>query len=149
MNSRIILDTGPLGEIAHPRAAKATAEWFIAMVKADFEVIVPEIADYELRRNLILEDLKESLRRLDQLKNEMTYLPITTPMMLQAARFWAEARRYHKPTGEKHELDVDAILAAQAKLVGAVVATDNVGHLDQFVETRRWRDIGFQRSRTR
>jgi hypothetical protein len=44
-------------------------------------------------------------------------------------------------------LDGDAILAAQAKLAGAVVATANVGHLDQFVETRNWRDMGFRKNR--
>jgi predicted nucleic acid-binding protein len=148
VTERIVLDTGPLGQVAHPRAAKATAEWFLAMLKADCEVIVPEIADYELRRNLILEDLTESLRRLDEIKGELTYLPIDTPTMLEAARLWADVRRRHKPTAHKHALDGDAILAAQAKRACAVVATDNVGHLDQFVETRLWRDMGFSDNRT-
>ncbi len=146
MSERILLDTGPLGEVAHPRAAKATAQWFIAMLRADCEVIVPEIADYELRRNLILEGLHESLQRLDQIKSELTYLPIETSMMLEAARLWAQARQHGKPTADKHALDGDAILAAQAKFAGAIVATDNIGHLDQFVETRKWRDMGFPRS---
>jgi hypothetical protein len=63
--------------------------------------------------------------------------------MVDAANLWADARRRHKPTAHKHALDGDAILAAQAKRVSATVATDNVGHLNEFVETRRWRDIGF------
>ena len=33
------------------------------------------------------------------------------------------------------------ILAAQAELIDAVVATANVGHLAQFVDARHWRDI--------
>lgn len=149
MTKRIVLDTGPLGQIAHPRAKKAVAEWFISMLKSDCEVFLPEIADYEVRRNLILEDLTKSIERLDQIKEALTYLPIDTPAMLLAANHWAVARQRHKPTADKHALDGDAILAAQAKRAGAVVATDNVGHLDQFVETRRWRDMGFAARKSR
>ena len=147
MIERIVLDTGPLGEVAHPKASKAAAEWFISMLNSGCEVILPEIADYELRRNLILERLTESVNRLDQLKQLLTYLPIDTATMLKAANLWADARQRHKPTADKHALDGDAILAAQAKLAGAVVATDNIGHLDQFVETRKWREMGFPKKR--
>lgn len=147
MTRRIALDTGPLGMVAHPKENKAAAEWFRSMLESECEVLVPEIADYELRRNLILEKMTESVKRLDQLKRLLTYLPIDTATMLKAANLWAEARQRHKPTADKHALDGDAILAAQAKLAGAVVATDNVGHLDQFVETRKWRDMGFPKNR--
>ncbi|MCK4341934.1 MAG: PIN domain-containing protein [Phycisphaerae bacterium] len=147
MTKRIALDTGPLGMIAHPKANRATAEWFRSMLESDCEVIVPEIADYEVRRNLILEKLTENVKRLDQLKRLPTYLPIDTAAMVKAANLWAEARRRHKPTANKHALDGDAILAAQARLAGAVVATDNVGHLDQFVKTRKWCDMGFRKNR--
>jgi hypothetical protein len=33
------------------------------------------------------------------------------------------------------------ILAAQALDIGAMVVTDNVGHLALFVEAKSWRDI--------
>jgi len=94
---------------------------------------------------MILEKMTESIERLDLLKKteNVNYLPIDTPTMLLAASLWAEARQRHKPTADKHALDGDVILAAQAKRAGAVVATDNVGHLDQFVQTRKWRDMGF------
>lgn len=149
MSERIVLDTGPLGQVAHPKATKAAAEWFISMLKSGCEVILPEIADYELRRNLILENLAESIQRLDQMKKALTYLPIDTRTMLYAASLWAAARKRHMPTADKHALDGDVILAAQARLSGAIVATDNVGHLGQFVETRRWRDMGFREERDR
>lgn len=148
MNERIVLDSGPLGEVAHPRAEKAAAEWFIAMLKSDCVVFLPEIADYEVRRELLRAGKTLSVERLDQIKQLLDYLPIDTPTMLKAAKLWAEARQRNKPTADKHALDGDAILAAQAKLAGAVVATDNVGHLDQFVETRRWRDMGFADNRS-
>lgn len=144
MAERIVLDTGPLGMITHPKANRAAAEWIRSMLKADCEVFIPEIADYELRRNLILENLSETIERLDMLKEKLGYLPLDTESMHKAASFWADARKRNKPTADKHALDGDAILAAQAMLAGAAVATDNVGHLDQFVETRKWSDMGFE-----
>ncbi len=38
------------------------------------------------------------------------------------------------------ELDGDVILAAQARHAGAVVITENLGHLARFVEFYDWRD---------
>ena len=143
MTDRIVLDTGPLGMVTNPKWNKAALEWFRAMLESDCEVMIPEIADYELRRNLILEEMEASIQLLDQLKKLLIYLPIDTPTMVHAARLWAEARQRRRPTAHKHALDGDAILAAQATRAGAVVATDNVGHLDQFVGTRKWRDMRF------
>lgn len=147
MTRRIALDTGPLGMISHPRKNRAVVEWFRSMLESDCEVIIPEIADYELRRNLILEEMTESINRLDALKGLLTYLPIDTATMLKAANHWAESRKRGKPTANKHALDGDAILAAQAKLAGAVVVTDNIGHLNQFVETQKWSEMGFDENR--
>lgn len=148
MTDRIVLDTGPLGMATNPKWNKAALEWFKTMLESDCEVMIPEIADYELRRNLILEGMEPSIRLLDHLKKLLIYLPIDTQTMLQAANLWAEARRCHRPTAHKHALDGDAILAAQARRTGAVVATDNVGHLNQFVETCEWRSMGFGRQET-
>ena len=68
-------------------------------------------------------------------------MPLTTETMLKAAELWADARRRGVPTADPKELDGDAILAAQAIQVGAVVATDNVGHLSRFVDARNWMEI--------
>jgi predicted nucleic acid-binding protein len=110
------------------------------------EVIIPEIADYEVRRNLLLTGLTPSVARLDQLKRFLTYLPLTTDTMMKAAALWAEARKTGQPTADPKELDADVILAAQALAAGAIVATENVGHLARFVEARHWRDITAQPS---
>jgi hypothetical protein len=61
--------------------------------------------------------------------------------MLRAAALWAQARRRGRPTADPKELDCDVILAAQALEVGAMVVTDNIGHLALFVEAKSWRDI--------
>jgi predicted nucleic acid-binding protein len=117
--------------------------WLEGLLTAGVEVFLPEIADYEVRRNLLLEGLTKSVARLDQLKTRLTYLPLNTDARLQAAAFWAEARRRGQPTADPKELDGDVILAAQALQVGAIVATENVGHLSLFVEAKSWRDIAW------
>jgi hypothetical protein len=53
--------------------------------------MIPEIADYEVRRELLRARREVGIRRLDQLKEALTYLPITTAVMLRAAQLWAEA----------------------------------------------------------
>jgi predicted nucleic acid-binding protein len=109
-------------------------------------ILIPEIADYEVRRELLLQEKRSSLRRLDDLKRRLEYLPITTEAMLQAAIFWSYARRHGRPTADAHALDGDVILAAQATLLArdgdeVLVATTNVGHLARFVDARLWEAI--------
>lgn len=143
VNRPIFLDAGPLGMIAHPKPNPQIAEWFKLIVGSGCEIIVAEVADYEVRRNLLLERLKRSVDRLDELKQELTYLPLTTAQMLKAAELWADSRRKGQPTCDPKELDCDVVLAAQILSVSekAVVATDNIGHLGRFVDARNWRNI--------
>ena len=49
MTKSILLDTGPLGKIAHPRPNPEAAAWLKRVVASGALVILPEIADYELR----------------------------------------------------------------------------------------------------
>ncbi len=123
-------------------------QWFKDRLQDGVRFYVPEIADYELRRKLLHIDSTNALARLDKLKSEIEYLPITTAAMLKAAELWADARRRGRPTAPEAALDGDVILAAQAAMLTemgksgeALVATSNVDHLDQFVPARRWQDI--------
>lgn len=143
MNKPIILDAGPLGMIAHPKPNPEIAEWFKRMVGTGVKIIVAEVADYEVRRSFLLEGLGPSVERLDELKQELTYLPLTTAQILGAAELWADSRKKGQPTCDPKELDCDVILAAQALSVSvtAIVATDNIGHLGRFVDARHWKDI--------
>ncbi len=61
--------------------------------------------------------------------------------MRRAAEMRARARNQGTPTADPKEIDEDVILAAQAERVGAIVATENVGHLARFVNAKHWRDI--------
>jgi predicted nucleic acid-binding protein len=144
----IILDTGVLGQVTNPRAsgARPPVRWLLQHLAAGARVCVPEIADYELRRELIRGGMNESVARLDEFRAAVEYLPITTPAMRLAARFWAEARNRGRPAASDLALDGDMILAAQARLLteddpNTLVATTNVRHLIDFVDARLWNEI--------
>ena len=144
MIKAIALDSGPLGALAHPRCNLDIAAWLDAILATGVIVYLPEIIAYEVRRGLLAAQMVPSVRRLDQLKDVLTYLPLTTAMRLEAAQLWAEARRRGQSVADPKALDGDVILAAQARQVGALVATENVGHLALFVEAKSWRVISVE-----
>lgn len=141
MINAIALDSGPLGELAHPRRNIEITAWIDTMLAAGVSIYLPEIIDYEVRRGLLAANLTRSVRRLDQLKAVLTYLPLSTETMLEAAQLWAHARQRGQSVADPKELDGDVILAAQARQVEAIVATENVGHLAIFVQAQSWRTI--------
>lgn len=149
MSRVIILDSGPLGMVTNPKAKPPYLEcqlWLESLLQRGEVVILPEITDYEIRRELIRAGKLAGIRKLDRFKLELTYRPITTQVMLMAAHLWADARRRGRPTADSTALDGDVILAAQAILEAnegneVVIATTNVGHLSQFVDAREWRMI--------
>ena len=145
----IVLDAGILGLVSHPRPNRAFAAWWDGVLTSDVVVAIPEIADYEVRRELLRANKKTGVRRLDQLKSTFLYLPLTTSAMLRAAEMWAQARQQGRPTADPKELDCDVILASQAIEQGAYVVTDNVGHLARFVSAGTWRDLAVDESKGR
>lgn len=74
MNKPIMLDAGPLGRIAHPRPNREISDWTERALAGGNQIIIPEITDYEVRRNLLLAGLARSVTRLDQLKQFLVYL---------------------------------------------------------------------------
>lgn len=116
------------------------------MLQKGRRIAVPEITDYEVRRELLRSERTLGLRRLDSLRKELGFLPITSAAMLKAAELWATARKKGKPTAADTELDADAILAAQALTASSssddtVIATCNVKHLNLFTAAKLWSDI--------
>lgn len=145
-----MLDSGPLGIVTNPKAASPLSQegkvWLQSLPLKGYIVMLPEIADYEVRRELIRAGKAAGIRRLDELKSQIPYRPLTSEVMLLAAQLWADARRRGRPTAEANALDGDVILAAQAILEAnqgheVIIATTNVGHLSQFVDAREWRLI--------
>ena len=47
-----VLFSGPLGMLAHPHPDQRVLAWIEKQVHADALIIIPEIADYEIRRSL-------------------------------------------------------------------------------------------------
>lgn len=150
MSRLIILDSSVLGIVSNPKSqnneAKNCKFWFNNLLQQKDVIILPEIADYEVRRELIRGNKKIGIQRLDELKKVLQYVPITTEVMLLAAQLWAEVRQQSKPTADSNSLDGDVILASQAKLLEMVgniviIATRNVKHLSLFVDAREWQNI--------
>ena len=143
----VLLDSGPLGMIAHPRIDPAVATWVNTLLANGDRVLIPEIADYEVRRELLRADLQRSVARLDALKSSLEYLPLTTDAMVQAAAFWAEARQAGRPTAPDLALDGDVILAAHSVVLAretaepAIITTTNVGHLARFTSAILWHTV--------
>jgi predicted nucleic acid-binding protein len=142
-----LLDTGPLGLVTNPKPSPQSldcAQWLQRMVSQNCRVLVPEIADYELRRELIRANKQRGLARLDALAEMLEYLPLTTATMRQAATLWGQARQQGYPTAGDRAIDGDVILAAQALALGindCMVATTNVGHLSRYCPAALWQDI--------
>jgi PIN domain len=150
MSLIVLLDAGPLGMITNPRSSpenEACKDWLASLAYNGAQIVIPEIADYEVRRELLRAGKDRGLGRLDALKGMLEYAPITTPVMLKAAEFWATARKMGRQSADDASLDADMILVAQAgALVRAgdetVIATTNVRHLASFAFARIWREIG-------
>lgn len=149
MSQIIFLDSTPVGLITNPKATPLALQcqrWFDSLLAKNINVVLSEIIDYEVRRELLRANKLSSIRKLDLLKSELTYLPITTEVMLKAAELWARARNEGKPTADSKSLDGDVILAAQAVLVASyghevIIATSNTKHLSLFADARDWQSI--------
>ena len=151
MSKIIILDSGPLGMVTNPSAKSVQTQdcqqWIRRLYQAGYTIAVPEIADYEVRRELLRSNRTKSVELLDQLKLNMLYLPITTQAIMSAAELWAIARQTGQATADPKALDGDVILAAQVmdafgSDADAIVATTNVAHINRFVRADLWQNIG-------
>lgn len=149
MSRFVLLDAGPLGLVTGPRSSAAIVacqSWLEGLLSAGVQVRVADIADYEVRRELLRARKTRGIEHLDALRARVGHLAVTTEVLLLAAEFWARLRQHGLPTAGPAELDADMILAAQAALlIGAghtvVVATTNVGHLSRLVPADLWQQI--------
>lgn len=132
--------------MTNPKATPVCREcrfWIDSLPSRGYKAVLPEITDYEVRRELKRAGKAAGIRQLDLLKTLIQYLPISTETMLKAAELWAQSRKAGRPTADPKELDADVILAAQPISVAnegheVIIATTNVGHLSQFIDAREW-----------
>ncbi len=114
----------------------AITNWTTALLAAGHIIYVPEVVDYEVRRELIRAGKLQSVQELDAQKSRFQYKEITTKAMFLAADLWARMR--------------NSILAAQAIAEGQrlnlapsriIIATSNVAHLSRMVSADLWQNI--------
>ena len=146
MRAVVVLDSTPVGILCHPRNpphVAACRQWLVGLLAAGRRVVLPEIADYETRRELVRRNSRKAVSNLNLLGQQLDYLPLTTAAMRLAAELWAQARNAGQPTAPDPALDGDVILAAQALSLGVpvIVATGNPAHLSRFVLAADWQAI--------
>lgn len=147
MSRLIFLDSTPLGILSHPKPEQSSAitKWVIDLEASGCHIVVPAIIYYEVRREFLRARLVRSLKRLDGFVRveKDRYLSLTDHALALAAELWAQARQRGLPTADGKGLDIDVILAAQVLSAnpGAIVATSNVKHLEQFCDARHWTAI--------
>ncbi len=149
MSTLHLFDTRPLGMVAHPRGTartRACKDWFRAALMAGLRFAVPEIADYEVRRELTRIGSARGLAKLDEIAETFSFLPVDRSVWLRAADLWARARNAGIPTAADAALDGDVILAATAQVAAeqgdqVIVVSANTRHLGRFVDAKTWESL--------
>lgn len=149
-----ILDAGMLSLLTNPTGSPAALEchrWMRELLGRGGRVGIPEIADYEVRRELLRADRMRALRALDDLRESLFFLPLTSVALLRASEIWAAAKKFGRTdlgVGVREgALDMDVILAAQALVAGRasglnpVVVTTHVAHLGIFAQSDEWHNL--------
>jgi predicted nucleic acid-binding protein len=149
MSKVVLLDTGPLSQVAHPRIKPEVKRWLQYLEKTTTVLRVPEIADYELRRELLRQGKQESIDRLNQVSQRF-FIPLTPETMRKAADLWAWVRNQGQATASNDSLDGDVILAAQAifqleNYDEVEVITTNLKHISRFqcegISVKDWNQV--------
>jgi hypothetical protein len=60
-----MLDSGPLGQLAHHKPKQAAVEWLDGLLAAEVKIVIPE---FEVRRSLLLHNLQDSITALEELR---------------------------------------------------------------------------------
>lgn len=147
----VFIDSGPLALLTQRRGVAAADDcrrWMGQRTAQGFRFGIPEIVDYELRRELIRAGKTGSVARLDALISDplISYLPLSTASMHLAAQLWADLRNRGTPTAPDDDIDVDVIAAAQVIQLGipladCVMATTNTAHLSRLLPAELWQKI--------
>jgi predicted nucleic acid-binding protein len=147
----IALDAGPLGLLTHRKDnqdAQSCRQWLCSRISAGSQIVVPAVADYEVRRELLRAGKPSGISRLDEFLSAAPdrYLPPTAEAFQKAAELWAKVRKEGLPTAGDEALDADVLLAAQlltSKFASGelVVATTNPKHIARFLPAREWQEI--------
>lgn len=151
----VFIDSGVLGLLANPNKtgeAGECEEWLYSLLSRGVYICSFELCDYEIRRNLVLtfqqQQKPTGIENLDELREFISFLPITSELLKKAAELWASARSRGIPTADNKSLDIDMIICShwqmlQEEFPGSyvVIATTNVKHLSRFTDAKTWQEI--------
>jgi predicted nucleic acid-binding protein len=147
----VLLDAGPLGMLGLPGHSGPGGEcrrWLEELKASGALILVPDIAIYEVRRELKRRGAAAQIARLAVALLGVERVDVSADAWERAEDFWADLRKGRVPTAPDLALDGDAILAGVAASVGGaeervVIATTNVRHLARFegIVAREWRSI--------
>lgn len=149
----VLLDSGVIHTLCNCTSIQEVVdcqEWFYRLTARGMYFTASEIGDYEVRRELKRRNRIGNIQKLEALREEVDFLPLTHQVMLKASELWAIARQNNQPTSSKKNIDVDMILSAQWSLLKEehpgqyiVIATTNTKHLRLFTEAEEWININF------
>jgi predicted nucleic acid-binding protein len=152
MPKLLLLDNNILSKILRPEVQENQPVFdAISRLQGNpqLRIFVPEIVDYELRRKLLhlgyrqrqtRKWAREALFGLDKWVS-IGYIPLTTKVMRLAADIWAQTRANGQLRGPEDDLDVDVILAAQARQAGGYILTTNEKHFRNIAQVFDWRTV--------
>lgn len=156
----VVLDTNILGVLATPNDSESLeregesrevyycTEWLYRLLSKGAQVVIPNICDYEIRRELIRIS-SSSVEELNNLRESLDCYEVTFDVLEEAAEIWAESRKISQPNTQKENIDVDCIVAACCRVLerensGRVVilATKNIKDFQRTTNCALWQDIG-------
>lgn len=121
MSRVILLDAGPLGIVSNPRFSTQTLachQWVKERLTSGAQVLIPEIADYEVRRELLRANKTRSLARLTRRVKEkieeaalVSHQTLTDFVVTSLLRASDEALKHHQAIRLTNR-DRDLFLAA-------------------------------------
>lgn len=157
MSRVIFFDAGPLGIITNPRLPSlaltiSAIQWAIQLTHAGHRLIVPAVADFEVRRELLCAGKTQGIELLNacNMAQPDRYLPLTDSALKRAAELWSQAGNRGALPADPKELSCDVLIASQAldyqELFGLstsdiIIATLNVGHISLFAPADIWTNI--------
>ncbi|MBD1912873.1 MULTISPECIES: nucleic acid-binding protein [unclassified Leptolyngbya] len=124
---------------------KECKQWFEARQDESFLFGIPEICDYECRREYFQNRSIVSIQRLDKLTqrtDRLVYWRLTTGIVHKAAQLWGEARNKGIVLADKKSLDGDVLLIATAINIveeteeKVIIATTDESDLSNFNNRR-------------
>jgi predicted nucleic acid-binding protein len=139
-----LIDSGPLNEIVKPQPSVDVSRWLKFIDEKRIAIRVPEIIDYELRREIVLQcligtnDSYKSLHKLNKYRQTKRFISINPSVTLtDACEIWAKLREKGQGTSDNKNIDVDVILAAQAISMKndfdeVIIVTGNLSDIQRF-----------------